>query len=212
MEKTQAIVIHHTAYKDNSCIVRLYTAEFGRIHVVVHGMKGKTSKSALLQPLFILDVVVQPSKSSDLFTWKEGQLAFPLAQLPFDLKKRAVCLFLAEFLALCVREKTPNEALFDFLKHAVQLLDCMQEGVENFHLFCMAHCIKYLGFSPLFAERAPDCLRYFASLQARQLSEVQLSRESRQEMIRAMSAYLSEHLGLPLTFKSLPVLEELFSD
>lgn len=211
MEKIHAIVIHHTPYKENSCIAQFYTAEFGRINAVVHGMKGKQSKSAILQPLFILDAVVQNSKSSDLYTWKEGQLAFPLTQLPFDMKKRAICLFMAEFLARCVRERTPNEALFSFLTHAVQMLDCMQEGVENVHLFCMAHCIKYLGFSPLFAEQAPDCIQFFANLAAADLNQVSLSRIQRQEMIHSMLNYLSEHIGIPLEFKSLPVLEELFS-
>jgi DNA repair protein RecO (recombination protein O) len=211
MEKIHAIVIHHTPYKENSCIAQLYTAEFGRINVVVHGMKGKQSKSAILQPLFILDIVVQTSKSSELYSWKEGQLSFPLTQIPFDVKKRSICLFLAEFLSRCVREKTPNEALFSFLKNAVQLLDCMQDGVENFHLFCMANCIKYLGFSPMFAEQAPDCIRYFSALSAAELGKIPLSRFQRQEMIQSMLAYLSEHLGMPITFKSLPVLEELFS-
>lgn len=211
MEKIHAIVIQHTPYKENSCIAQLYSAEFGRMNVMVHGVKGKQSKSAILQPLFILDMVVQSSKSSDLYTWKEGQLAFPLTQIPFDVKKRAICLFLAEFLIRCVREKTPNESLFSFLKHAVQLLDCMQEGVENFHLFCMANCVKYLGFSPMFADQAPDCIRYFSTLPSADLGKIQLSRFQRQEMIQAMVAYLSEHLGMSITFKSLPVLEELFS-
>lgn len=211
MEKVQAIVIHHTPYKDNSCIAQFYSADFGRINAVVHGMKGKQSKAAILQPLFIVDMVLQPSKSSDLFTWKEGQLAFPLMQLPFDVKKRAVCLFMAEFLARCVRERTPNEALYSFLVHTVQMLDCMQEGVENVHLFCMAHCIKYLGFSPLYAEKAPECLQFFSGLAASDMHQVQLSRQQRQEVIRQMIAYLSEHMGMDISFKSLPVLDELFA-
>lgn len=56
--------------------------------------------------------------------------------------------FIAEVLLKSIKEEEKNPKLFEFLYHALQVLDLKQQNYANFHLVFMAQLSKYLGIQP----------------------------------------------------------------
>ncbi len=150
LHKTRGIVLSYIRYRESSVIVRVYTEVFGIQSYVVSGVrssKSKTNKIALFQPLTLLEMVVyHKSKSDTLHRLSEVRNLYPFRQLPFDMVKTSLALFIAELLGKCLKEEEPNEPLFNFIERAVVELDGLDEGLESYHLVLMRHLAGYLGF------------------------------------------------------------------
>ena len=150
LHKTKGIVLSYIRYKESSVIAKVYTEAFGIQSYVVNGVRSsrsKTNKIALFQPLTLLDMVVyHKSKSDTLHRLSEIRHLFPFRQLPFDMVKTSLALFIAELLGKCLKEEEPNEPLFSFLEQAVAELDGLEEGLESYHLVFMRYLAGFLGF------------------------------------------------------------------
>ena len=150
--KTEAIVLHTIKYGDSSVIAYMLTSLYGRQSYIVQGVgkggaRGKSKKSALLQPMFPLEIVGLTSSKMELHRIKEVRLLEPLSALPFDIAKSTIALFMAEVIYRLVKEEQPDSELFDYVRSTVLALDSATEGVANFHLRFLAGLSRHLGFS-----------------------------------------------------------------
>lgn len=150
LHHTEGIVFGTLKYKESSLIVRIFTLAFGMQSYVVNGVRSAKSqgKTALYQPLTLLDMVVYYQPQRDLHRISEAKLKHAYQQLPFDPVKRAIALFLTEVFGKVLREESENMELFHFLKNGFLVLDEQPSQVGNFHLQMLLQATLYLGFGP----------------------------------------------------------------
>lgn len=165
LHKTKGIVLSYLKYRESSIIAKIYTETFGVQSYVINGVRSsraKSNKIALFQPLTLLDMVVyHKSHRETLQRLSEVRNAYPFTQLPFDMVRTSVALFLAELLGKCLKEEEANELLFHFLEESVILLDQTDQGLESFHLVFMVQLASYLGFGIESTDQFKEVLRGF---------------------------------------------------
>lgn len=154
LQKTRGIVLNYLKYGESSIIVRIYTESYGLQSYIVNGVRSARSKNkiALFQPLTLLDLVVYHREQADLQRIKELKCEEPFRSVPFEFRKSGIALFMTEVLLKSVKQEEQNESLFEFLHHAIMLLDHLQHNYSNFHLQFLLKLSVYLGFGPGTAE------------------------------------------------------------
>lgn len=151
LRKCKAIVIGTVNYSENSVVLKCYTDQFGLQGYMVNGLKSKRAsiKPSQLMPLTLLEIEVYHQQNKSLHRIKELKCTPILNDLHFNLLKSSVGMFVAELLGKCLREENnPDEQLFDFVFHSIQILDITEDSLANFPVFFMIHLSKYLGFFP----------------------------------------------------------------
>ena len=240
IEKTLGIVLRQIKYGDTSLIVHLYTRRWGRMGIVVQGARSRSGKrkTALFQPLTILDLDIYHKSNRELQQVREARNAQPFIHLAADPVKSSIALFLAEILYKVLREEESNLAMFDFITDHLRLLDLAEEGVANFHLYFMIRLTRYLGFYPEdFGDQIPAwfnlesgtfqqdkpitglslppgnglILNKLLHCQPSQLGEISLNHSQRSELLEALLRYYRFHLEGFGEVRSLSVLTALFS-
>ncbi len=150
LHKTNGIVLHHINYGDTSIIAYIYTDLFGRQAFIVNGVRNRKSKVKLnlFQPLSIVELNIYFKENREIQRIKDIRFLMPQYEIPSQIVKSSIALFIAEILYKTLREEEQNKPLFDFLLHAIQLLDSTGEGVNNFHLIFLVQLSKFLGIFP----------------------------------------------------------------
>jgi len=149
LDSTQAIVLYYTKYNDSSVVLHLFTAQHGRLAVMVHGIKSKKqNKCASFQSLFLLDTIIDFKPNRNIQTLKEFKVTPPLYQLSSDISKTTIALFIAEVLSKCLREENAEKHLFEFIQTSILLLNELDKGISVFHLAFLLKLSWFLGFSP----------------------------------------------------------------
>ena len=238
--KARGIVLNTIKYGESSMVAHLLTDVAGRKSFMVQGIgkggRGKGGKSALFQPMFLVDIMALESSHTQIDRVKEVALARPLQSIPFDVRKSTVALFMAELLYKIVREVEPDSPLFEYVYDSVIALDEMEEGVFNFHLWFMVGLSRFLGFftADEYCEGAvfdiengsfttipprsglffnADNSRLLATLMEispAELGSVRLSRVQRKEFIESLLAHFGYHLDTIPSLQSLRILSEVF--
>jgi DNA repair protein RecO (recombination protein O) len=147
---TRGIFLHAVKYAETSLIASIYTEAFGRKSFVISGLRSKNSsmKAGIFQPLFLLDMETYFRPGKEILRIRNARILEPFAAIPFDIRKSTQVLFLSEVLYKCLREEEANAELFDFIYHALVLLDLSEAGISNFHLWFLLNLTKYLGIYP----------------------------------------------------------------
>jgi len=148
--KTRGIVLNHIKYSETSIIATIYTEKFGKQAFIINGVRGKKAriKANMFQALFLLNMEIYYKPNRDLQRIKEIQNAFVFTTLPYDLKKSALAIFVAEIIYKTIQEQEQNTELFEYLFNSIELLDVKEKGLSNFHIYFLIHLTKYLGFFP----------------------------------------------------------------
>lgn len=240
LHKTRGIVLHITDYSETSVVARIYTELFGAQSYLINNVRNTKAKvkANLLQPLTLLDLIVYHKSSRDLQRVKEIK-AFPVLQnIPYHVGKSSISFFIAEVLYKVLREEEANEDLFDFLFHAIQLLDLQTTNDNLFHHSFMLQLSKYLGFFPhgtynenssvfnlmdgVFQSNFVALPHYIAGKPAETFSMVQqtsfenlnllgLSYLDRKELLQNILQYYKLHLQNFGEMRSLAILEEVLN-
>ncbi|MDL2320425.1 recombination protein O N-terminal domain-containing protein [Alistipes sp. OttesenSCG-928-B03] len=237
--KARGVVLHTLKYGENSMVVFMLTDAHGRQSYMVQGVRsqrGKGNRAALYQPMFVLDMVGLESPKMQMHRIREVRSAFPLATLPFDVRKSTISLFMAETLYRLVKEVEPRSPLFDFVCDAVAALDAVEDGVANFHLWFLVRLSAYLGFYPgneyeqgsvfdieegLFVLHTPrhglavnpDNSRILGELMdadVASLAEIKLGRVQRSDFLTSMLTYFGYHLDAIHHVRSIQILRDVF--
>ncbi len=150
LHHTEGIVLGSLKYKESSLIVNVFTSVFGMQSYVVNGVRSSKSqgKTALFQPLTLLDMVVYYKPQRDLHRIAEAKLKYAYQQIPFDPVKRAIALFMTEIFGKVLRDEAENLGLFHLIKDGFIQLDHQVGPVGNFHLQILLKATSFLGFGP----------------------------------------------------------------
>ena len=106
-------------------ITDIYTEERGMRSYIISGVRSRKAKvkASLLQVMSLVDMVAYDRHEQGLNRVRQLQAAHVYRSVPFDVKKGAVGLFMAEMARKTIREPEENKRLFDFLYRAFRFLD-----------------------------------------------------------------------------------------
>lgn len=150
--KTRGIVFRAVRYGETSVIADLYTEDKG-LHTFIAG-SVRTAKSrmpfSLFQPMMVLECVAYfRDDPGALNRLKEARADMVLSGIPFDIRRGAIALFMAEICRKSIHEAEENQDLFDFLLFHIAWLDQTSDPIANIHLHFMLHLSGFLGFQPV---------------------------------------------------------------
>lgn len=238
LEKTRGIVLHNIKYSDSGVVVQLYTRKFGRLPVLIKGLRNKKSgkHSIMFQPLFILDMELYYKSSREMQLLKEFSLIKPFYNIHSDIRKSSVAIFLGEVLSSVLGEETSNEPMFDFMEEAILRFEDSESDFSNFHISFLTGLSRYLGIEPMnrrnsdeaffdmrngkflnlppshgdyATENVSAILSDFLSREAG-AGSISLTGKQRNEVLETILKYYSFHLPSLKKINSLDVLREVF--
>jgi DNA repair protein RecO (recombination protein O) len=148
--KTKGIVFRAIKYAESSIIADIYTESHGLQKYIVNGVRSQKSrtKASLFQIMTWVDLVAYNREGRDLQRIQEIRSAYVYQSIPFEVRKGAVGMFMAEIARKTIREEEPNPALFDFLFETFTFLDATHHTFANIHLSFLLNLCGYLGFMP----------------------------------------------------------------
>ena len=148
--KTRGIVLKTIKYGETSLIADIYTEERGLRKYIIGNVRSKKARirSSLLQVISLVEMVAYSREDRELNHIKEIQAAYVYSAVPFDVKKSAIALFMAEIVRKTIRESEENRPLFEFLFETFQYLDKTKLPVNNIHLHFLLGLSAFLGFLP----------------------------------------------------------------
>lgn len=236
---TKGIILHTVKFGENSVIATVYTEKFGRQSYIVNATHGKTSRSkaSLLQPLYILDMVVYQKQTREVQRVKEFRPAATFHSLPFDISKSAQAIFIAEVLYKLIREEESSPELFRFIENAVCYLDLMEDGAGNFHLYFLARLTHFLGIYPnidsddhsarldlkngtsstgeplhtkFMDQNQTKIFNQLLDMKINDLPQFTISRQARKELLPKIVDFYRQHFDSMGEIRSMAVLKEVF--
>ncbi|MBK7869813.1 MAG: DNA repair protein RecO [Saprospiraceae bacterium] len=148
--KTRGIVLKTIKYGETSIIAEIYTEQKGLRKYIISGVRSKKARvhPSLLQVMSLVDMVAYAREDRELNHIKEIKAAHVYQSVPFDVRKGAIALFMAEVIRKTIRESEENSELFEFLFHIFQYLDETKLAVNNLHLYFLLELSAFLGFLP----------------------------------------------------------------
>jgi DNA repair protein RecO (recombination protein O) len=239
LEKTSGIVLHQLKYTDSGIVTQIYTRKFGRQSFLIKGIRNKKAgrHNIHFQPLYILDLVMYFKESRGMQTIKEVSVAYSPVDIHNNIKKSCIAIFLGEVLNSVLKEESPHEELFDYIKNSIIFFDRCKERYSNFHIAFLAGLCSYLGFEPgrrdnednlffdmmngTFVTIPPvhgnyagrdisDILAGFFNSSWDKMDEIILSGSKRNEVLDTLLKYFSVHLPGLKKINSLEILKEVF--
>lgn len=150
LQKTRGIVFKTTHYSESSVIVQVLTEKLGLQSYLINGVKKPKAKISLnmLQPLHLLEMVVYHKSNNNIQRVSELRQSPVFQSIPYDIIKSSLAIFLNEVVYKSLKQQGKDDILFDFLFHAIELLDKMEKGLANFHLYFLMRLTRFLGFFP----------------------------------------------------------------
>lgn len=240
LEKTSGIILHTTKYSETSLIVKIITPDFGVQSYIVNGVRGKKSKfkAPVFQPLTLVDMVVSNTDKAKLQRISEINIHYPYNDIPYNIIKSSIALFLNEVLYKAIKEQHSDENLFEFLKNSLQLLDLNHHNCSNFHVFFMVQLSRYLGFFPegqctattpvfdllegRFVGSLPNHPNYLNPIQSKLLNQLingeystihqlEMDKHQRRQLLQSLIKFYQLHITSFGEIKSLEVLEQVIA-
>ena len=149
--KTRGIVFRTLKYGETSVIADIFTEEKG-LHTFIGG-NVRTAKArmsySLFQPMTVVDAVAYfRDEPNALNRLKELRADEIFQAIPFDIRRGAVALFMAEICRKSIQETEENRELFQFLLDNLHWLDTTPQPIANLHLHFLLGLSGYLGFQP----------------------------------------------------------------
>jgi DNA repair protein RecO (recombination protein O) len=219
LHKTRGIVFRFTKYGETSIIVNIFTEQFGMQSYIVNGVRSnsKNSRIALYQPLTLLDMVVYHREHANIMRIKELKCLYPYQQIPMDIKKSTMAMFIGEVVNKTIKEESHAQELCDFLIQSMVQLDQLAR-IENFHIVFLIKLSRYLGFGAYSKNEIIG--GRMASLEAEALldkfveanyeTEISLSLELRREILDVLLSFFTDHIPIG-EMKSVQVLREIMT-
>lgn len=138
-------------YGETSVIADIFTEEKG-LHTFIGG-NVRTAKArmsfSLFQPMTVVDAVAYfRDDPNALNRLKELRADEVFQGIPFDIRRGAVALFMAEICRKSIQESEENRELFHFLLDNLRWLDTTPHPIANLHLHFLLSLSGYLGFQP----------------------------------------------------------------
>ena len=237
-ENTKGIVFQSVKYSESSIIVKIYTEALGLQSYIIKGVRSKKAKmkTALFQPLQMLEITANHRETKNLNFLKEARVGYAYQTIPFDMAKRSVLMFIDEILVRSIKEESANQMLFDWLWQSLVWYDLTEKPNPDFHLVFMIQLTKFLGFYPknptrvsgyfdlqegVFVNTEPPHPHYISGAFSEmfhqlsitsfnRLDDLSFTTNQRRKMLNTLITYYQLHLSGFGEVKSLEVLQQLF--
>ena len=149
-EKLNGIVLHVLRYSDKNSIVHILTDRCGRMAFLLPqgATKGARLRNAMFMPLSVIEFEAKILPGRDLHTFRDARSSCNLAGLYSDPFKNAVAMFISELLTRSIQESEENIPLFRFIEASIILLNNMETGIANFHIWFLYNLGAFLGIQP----------------------------------------------------------------
>lgn len=221
--KTRGIVFRAVKYGETSVIADIFTEEKGLCSFIGGGVRTAKARMPfnLFQAMTVVDLVAYHREGSGASRLKELRASEVWTAIPFDIKRGAVALFMAEVCRKSIHEEEEHSELFDFLLGHLRWLDATPHPIANLHLHFLLGLTSFLGFQPQDPEMEGELFfdltdGSFSSMpaghnllmepeQARQMlallesplelvHEIQLSRQERKTLLGKILQFYQLHL------------------
>lgn len=237
-QRSEGIVFRVFPFRDRSHILKVFTRDFGiKSFIIRSSAKAKNNALAKTQLLNILSLEWRAKAESDLVHAQHLEIAHPYQNIPLNIEKSSILMFLSEMLYKTVKEEFQNQELYDFVKNALIYLDHSKE-YSNFHLCFLLKLSKYYGYMPFldqgksndffdvqdgnlhvnepkhayyFSEGNTTLLKQFSGMNFDESESVKLSREKRNLFLKDLINYYRYHIDGMEEIKGHEVLQEVFS-
>lgn len=150
LHKSRGIVLKTSEYGEASLVAQIYTELFGIQSYIINSVRKKHARihSNIFQPLTPVDLVIYHKERPGLQRISDICPNPPLVNIPFDVIKSSMILFLDEVLYKSIREEESNASLYEFLFNSIIWLDGQQPAGSDFHLIFLIKLSRFLGFNP----------------------------------------------------------------
>lgn len=238
LHKTLGIVLHTIKYSESSLITKIFTRDFGLQSYIISGVRNKKSKNkaSLFQPLAIVELVVSNSEKGNLQRISEINMHYPYVDIPYNISKSSIALFINEVLFKAINVEHPDENMFDFIQSSLQILDLDHKNCSNFHICFMIQMSRFLGFYPQgkyssenslfdmqegrYVNHLPNHSYYMNSQQSSLLSDlintgyesihlIKMDKNQRKDLLTNLITYYRLHITFFGEIKSIQILEEV---
>lgn len=148
--KTRGIVFRTLKYGETSVITDIFTEEKGLCSFIGGGVRTAKARMPfnLFQPMMVVDLVAYHREGAGPSRLKELRAAEVWTATPFDIRRGAVALFMAEVCRKSIQEAEEHGELFDFLLGNLRWLDASPHPIANLHLHFLLGLSGFLGFQP----------------------------------------------------------------
>lgn len=146
---TRGIVFRSLKYGETSVIADIYTEEKGLRAFIGGSVRTARARMpyGLFQPMTVVDLVAYYRDDSEhLNRLKELRASEVFSAIPFDIRRGAVALFMAEVCRKSIHAGEENPELFEFLLANLRWLDSSEQPIANLHLHFLLHLSGYIGF------------------------------------------------------------------
>jgi len=241
LKKVEGLIVKAVKYSETSVICDAYTTELGLRTYIINGVRKKNSRisPALVQPMSLVEMIVYHHEEKDINRIKEIKPSYIYQQLPFDVPRGAIGLFITEVVQKTLREPEPNLVLFEFLKTCYQKLDQTDEKIVNFPIWFLVKLSTYLGLFSVanklsedsvfdysegkilpetpsghhyyFSSQNTHLLAAFLELDFEPSAQLKLSNQDRRDFMNDMLRYYQYHIDNFGELNSMIVLQTVFS-
>lgn len=137
-------------YKESSLILDVYTENYGLRSYIISGVRSKKSKtkSGLLQVMGLVELVSYHKMGSQLNRIKEVKAERFYSDIPFNVIKSSIGLFMTEVCKKSIKEREQNQEMYDFLFEKFCYLDQTKNSLALFPHIFMIKLTEILGCMP----------------------------------------------------------------
>lgn len=233
---TNGIILNKHKYGDNSIICNVYTKEYGKQHYILRNSFAKKQKNIYISPFQIMEFEIYYKSEKTLLKIKSANSSYTFKELPFNIYKNSIAIFIAQILEQLVQEESPNEDLYKYINDSIIFLDTTNSSFSNFHLFFLINLSKFLGYYPednyseqncyfnlekgcfeneittnILGENISKIIHQLINTQLSELNNIKLNQTSRNAILDCLIYFFEIHSFQTIKCKSLAISRELFS-
>lgn len=199
-ERDQGIILRTRPLTETSLIVHWLTADQGRIHTVAKGARrAKSPFKGKLDLFFESQILIQPSRRSDLHTLKEATTLSPHKALRKDLNRINLMAHAVQLIEKSTETESPLPGIHAIVSTLLAHLDAA--GVRPALVYGLEiKLLNELGLGPALSERrlsqpTRDLLEQMAVLHWQAITELKPTRETATEAGDFLQKCWAEQLG-----------------
>ena len=146
--KTKGIVFRSLKYSETSLILDIYTYEKGLRSYIISGVRNKKSKTkaGIMQISSLVEIVAYDKNQNTLQRIKEIKPSYLYKQVPFNVIKSSLAIFMMELCRKGIKESEHNVSLFNFVEGWLIHLDNTEKKLGNIPLVFMIQLADEIGF------------------------------------------------------------------
>ena len=147
LQKFNGIILRTVNYSESSVICDIYTQELGLNTFIINGVRKKNAKvgTALVRTMSMVAFIAYYKKDAKMNRIKEIRPGYTYLDLPMNVYKGAIGLFMIELIQKSIKESEQNTTLYAFITDVFIKLDQYSSRINNFTLWFLVRFALQLG-------------------------------------------------------------------